>query len=296
MIKPIADHVLTLRDGRSLGCAEWGVPDGPVVVFLHGTPACRLWCPDVAATTAAGCRVFTLDRPGYGRSEPPPSMSLRVWTEDVVEFADLVEIDRFAVVGWSAGGIYAAACAASIPDRVVAAGVAGGVFAGVAYPPDELADDSPELGDQDRRIRSLARRDPYLARELTAELYAEEVAHSVLDPLEVLWEGAPQADLRYIADPDVAETFRRVIHEGLRQGAWGDAWAGVARVLPWGFSLEDIAVKFHLWHGAQDPFASLADMEYWASRIPSAQITVFEGSGHLVVEDHWSEILASVLE
>jgi pimeloyl-ACP methyl ester carboxylesterase len=40
--------------------------------------------------------------------------------------ADHVGVARFAVLGLSTGGAYAAACAALMPDRVTAAAVVGG--------------------------------------------------------------------------------------------------------------------------------------------------------------------------
>jgi pimeloyl-ACP methyl ester carboxylesterase len=47
MFEPRSDGVVTLADGRTMGVAEWGVPEGQPVVFLHGTPNSRLWCPHV---------------------------------------------------------------------------------------------------------------------------------------------------------------------------------------------------------------------------------------------------------
>jgi pimeloyl-ACP methyl ester carboxylesterase len=59
--------------------------------------------------------------------------------------------------------------------------------------------------------------------------------------------------------------------------------------------LEDITMPFHLWHGAHDPLEELGSVEYWDSRIPGAEVTVWAGSGHFAVVDHWSEMLASVV-
>ncbi|MFQ5794940.1 MAG: alpha/beta fold hydrolase [Candidatus Bipolaricaulia bacterium] len=45
------------------------------------------------------------------------------WPDDVVELADALGIDRFAVSGWSFGGPYVATCTFKIPDRLTAAGL-----------------------------------------------------------------------------------------------------------------------------------------------------------------------------
>ncbi len=69
------DHVARLRDGRDIGYAQYGDPDGFPVVNAHGGLACRL---DVKAAAviadAAGIRLISPDRPGIGRP------AARSWT------------------------------------------------------------------------------------------------------------------------------------------------------------------------------------------------------------------------
>jgi len=67
---PKADRTIRLPDGRGLAYSEWGDLAGRPVVLLHGTPGSRLICLDEDATLAAGVRLLTMDRPGYGLSDP----------------------------------------------------------------------------------------------------------------------------------------------------------------------------------------------------------------------------------
>ena len=71
---PLREGSCRLRDGRSLAFAEWGAADGDPLLAFHGAPGSRLWCPDDfqpgKTTTEAGVRLITVDRPGYGRSDP----------------------------------------------------------------------------------------------------------------------------------------------------------------------------------------------------------------------------------
>ena len=97
---PIADEVVNLGDGRVVSYASWGQPDGRPVVFVNGCPGSRLMCPDVEETVAAGVRLFTIDRPGYGRSSPLPGRRVVDWVADFVEWADLIGLPR---VLWSGG-------------------------------------------------------------------------------------------------------------------------------------------------------------------------------------------------
>src|SRR5438067_1134403 len=105
-------QVVSLRDGRQLGFAEWGDPAGAPVFFFHGMPSSRLNShADPAALDTHHARWIAIDRPGMGLSAFQPRRMLLDWPEDVVQLADALGLDRFAVVGNSAGGPYAAACA-----------------------------------------------------------------------------------------------------------------------------------------------------------------------------------------
>ena len=52
---PHVDAELQLRDGRRLGYAIWGSPDGAPVLLCHGSPASRLFAPDPVVTAELGC-------------------------------------------------------------------------------------------------------------------------------------------------------------------------------------------------------------------------------------------------
>ncbi len=122
---PKLDRTLELADGRTLAFSEWGEIGGRPVVLLHGMPGSRLMCPDLDATEAGGVRLITIDRPGYGRSDPKIDRTLSEWVDDFVELADHLDLPPCPVVGWSSGGLYALACAYHLPDRVSMVGLAG---------------------------------------------------------------------------------------------------------------------------------------------------------------------------
>jgi pimeloyl-ACP methyl ester carboxylesterase len=68
-----AAQTITLRDGRTLGYAEYGDPNGKPLLWFHGFPGCRLDGKLVEeAAGAAGVRVIAPDRPGmvYRHSSP----------------------------------------------------------------------------------------------------------------------------------------------------------------------------------------------------------------------------------
>ena len=61
---------ITVPDGRTVAFDLAGPDGGPVVVLHHSAPGSRRFDPDPTATSAAGVRLVTIDRAGYGRSDP----------------------------------------------------------------------------------------------------------------------------------------------------------------------------------------------------------------------------------
>src|ERR1700712_2237228 len=132
MAEPIADeadHTVRLRDGRRLSYAQYGDLEGFPVLNAHGGLACRL---DVASAAPAaqicGIRLISRDRPGVGRSDPQPDRTILDWTGDVTELLDRLAVDRFAVMGWSLGGEYAAGVGYALPGRGTRAAIIAGAL------------------------------------------------------------------------------------------------------------------------------------------------------------------------
>src|SRR5439155_16354079 len=108
---PRPDNVIRLRDNRLLGYAEYGTSSGYPVIFFHGMPGSRLeGALGHEAAIGQNVRLVAPDRPGYGLSDFKRRRRMLDWADDVVELADALGIDRFAVAGISGGGPYVAAC------------------------------------------------------------------------------------------------------------------------------------------------------------------------------------------
>ena len=152
------ERVVRLRDGRSMGYAQYGSGDGFPVVNAHGGLACRL---DVAAAdlvaVEAGIRLISPDRPGVGLSDPQPGRTVGDWARDVTELLDQIGVDRFALMGWSMGGQYAAALGHALPQRATRVAIIAG-----ALPLTEpgVFDELPIM---DRVLTRMSQRVPRLA-------------------------------------------------------------------------------------------------------------------------------------
>jgi pimeloyl-ACP methyl ester carboxylesterase len=93
---------ITLKDGRTLGFAEYGDPNGKPVLEFHGWPSCRLEaCNYDEAGKKLGARVIGIDRPGIGHSTYKSGFQILDWPSDIVEFANALGFGRFAIAGIS---------------------------------------------------------------------------------------------------------------------------------------------------------------------------------------------------
>ena len=206
------ERVVRLRDGRSMGYAQYGSGDGLPVVNAHGGLACRL---DVAAAdlvaVEAGIRLISPDRPGVGLSDPQPGRTVGDWARDVTELLDQIDVDRFAVMGWSMGGQYAAALGHALPQRATRVAIIAG-----ALPLTEpgVFDELPTM---DRVLTRMSQRAPWLAAHWFRVMrFAAAVAPTLYGRLGARELGP--ADGAVIRDEGFG-AFARMSHEALRQPA-----------------------------------------------------------------------------
>jgi pimeloyl-ACP methyl ester carboxylesterase len=284
--RSVDDHVVRLRDGRSLGFAQYGRPDGAVVVSAHGGLVGRL---DVAAGTPfaerAGVRLISPDRPGIGLSDPLPGRTTLDWAADIAELLDQLGVDRFAAMGWSMGGQYAATLGHAMPSRVTRVAIIAGALP--LTEPGVFA----QLPLFDRAYTRLSQRAPWVARQCfrTMALMARS-APTLNGRLAARELGAADAA---VLRAEGFDAFSRVSYEGLRRasGVIEDyrAWA-----LPWGFAPEDLEVPVDVWSGAEDQLVPGDWGRELAQRIPGATHYVRAG-GHFVAHLHFEELFATLL-
>jgi len=287
-IEPRSDSVFSLSDGRRMAVAEWGEPAGMPVFLLHGMPGSRVVCPDEPTTLARGVRLITIDRPGYGRSDPQPGRRIIDGGRDVAAVAGLLGLDRYAVVGWSSGGAYALAAAVADPTRVSAVAVVAG-DAPTREHPDLLEALPPHIRDRLRRIEA---GDPSAVDDLRARLVP-----FVETPEQMLADDPDPTDTDTVARarPGVSEALTAMFREAVRQGdtGWVEDW--LATFDDWGFRLADVARPVAVWRGDRDGLSSAADSERLAASVPGAVLRVVRDAGHSVAFTNWAEILDSVL-
>lgn len=108
-------------NGIRVNYEEWGDPEAPAVVLLHGfTSDLRMWAGSVELL-GEDYRVLAMDLRGHGRTsalEDLDSYTMEAYAEDLRLFLDGLGIDICAIVGCSFGGMVAVQFAVSWPERL----------------------------------------------------------------------------------------------------------------------------------------------------------------------------------
>ena len=261
-VEPVRDYDVRGGGGITLRAREWGNPDGPAILFVHGWSQCDIcWSAQVGGLLAADFRMVTFDNRGHGMSEKPFDPRCyadeRLWADDLAAVIDQTALERPVLVAWSYGGFIVADYVRAHGDAAIA-GI-DLVGAGVLLRPptfDHLgpglldnAQDAclPDLRANIAAIRRFLR--SCTARPLDDELWTTALCWNMVVPPEV--RGALIA--REIDSDDV---------------------------------LARLSVPVLVTHGRQDTIVLPSMAEYTLEHCETAVASWYEGVGHMpFVED-----------
>jgi pimeloyl-ACP methyl ester carboxylesterase len=281
-------------DGRKLEAVVEGPADGMLVVLHHGTPgsAHEIWPPHIEAAEARGLRLAAYSRPGGGGSERNAGRTVADCVTDAEAVADALDADRFYTLGGSGGGPHTLACAALLPERVIAAAT----IASVAPFDAGGLDWSEGMGEENLEEFAAAQAGP---KELEAFMnnWASELRTITGEQvLESLGDLVSEPDAAVLTG-EYADFAAASIRDALRSGIWGWFDDDLAILGDWDFGLDSIDVPVSLWHGREDRFVPLAHGEWLAEHVAGARAHLLDGHGHLsLAVAHFGEILDHMLD
>jgi pimeloyl-ACP methyl ester carboxylesterase len=274
---PVRDTLVTLN-GMRFHYRDWGSPQAPPLVVLHGyTGNARHW-DTFAQAMADRYRVLALDQRGHGETDWAPDqdyLAARV-IDDFAAFVAALGLQRFAAVGFSFGCEVAYAYAAAHPDRVERL-----VLVEPGDPPDTPAVHAhvaalrslPTVLDApDEAVRSFA------AAGLAPYAPADELRHWVLTGLKPLSDGRWTWRLDPVLQRPDPQGRERLTHGA--EVMW--------HLLP------AVACPTLLVRGAETAHTPIDDVERMAAVMPDARVVSIPRAGHWTPLDNPGGFLAVV--
>jgi pimeloyl-ACP methyl ester carboxylesterase len=268
---------LNLPDGRGLHAYDTGTDadaERLTVFWHHGTP--NIGAPPeplLPTSKRLGIRWVSYDRPAYGSSTRRLGRDVASAAADTAAVADALALNRFAVMGHSGGAPHALACAALLPERVIAVVAGAGLAPYLAEGLDWFAGMAP-AGEAALRA-ALRGREAKEAHEAAATGNGDiGFIQADFEALEGEWSW-----------------FGRIVNAALANGPAGLVDDDLAYVAPWGFEPASVTAPTLLLHGGSDRMVPSSHSAWLARRIPTAELWLRPDDGHVSVLRHAPDAL-----
>jgi pimeloyl-ACP methyl ester carboxylesterase len=283
-------EIITIDSGRKIAAYQLAKGNGQrTVVFCHAAPGAGNLDPVPEETAKRQITLISVDRPGYGHSEPITGdrwSSVDVAADDLAEVLQQMNITSpIGVVGWSAGGRVALALAARRPalvDRVVI----------VATPaPEEAVPWIPDA--QKQGLEALRPLPPAEVHSQLSGQFEQMLSQNQSKEGRLSLLGRSPADEEALAMPGVADRLDSMLEAAFAQGSLGLA-ADVAGygLRPWGFEPAEVQAKALCLYGSKDPIAGSRHGTWWQKNLANARLEMVPDAGHLVIFPMWQRVLS----
>ncbi|MFK5892503.1 MAG: alpha/beta hydrolase [Pseudomonadota bacterium] len=273
-----------LNDKKQISWSEYGSPFGIPVFYFHGTPGSNIEASsaDIIANEL-GVRLIAPDRPGYNESDVQDGFSLLDWANVIKQLADNLNIHKFSIIGYSAGGPYALACAHEIPDRINHIALISSMAS------FESSAMQTHINASFKPLYELA------VTDLPATIQqVSQLANTVDSLQEALSAELPSVDLSVIQDKNFKTIFHENLTVSLKNGVYGivNDLHNIAQ--PWQFDAQLIDHKIDIWHGNDDLTVGPAVGGYLNDILQDTDIHLLDNEGHFLMFSHWVDILRSI--
>jgi pimeloyl-ACP methyl ester carboxylesterase len=239
-------------DGLTIAAQDWGNPNGPEIVFIHGFSQSHLsWIKQVTGDLAKDFHMVTYDLRGHGNSdkpfEPERYKDSKAWADELQAVMEATGIKRPVLAGWSYGGRIMA-------DYLKVHGTAK--LAGLNYVDAGQKADPAFVGPNLKNLPLM-----------TSEDLAVNIA-ATRDFLHGCFSKQPTQE-----EYETMLAFNMMVPPKVRLGL-------ANRPLDIDDILRNLKLPVLVTHGSEDKNSNLIAAEYTAKMIPGAKLSVYQGIGH----------------
>jgi len=247
--KPIS---VKTPDRLTIAAQEWGNPNGPEILLIHGFAQSHLsWIRQVNSDLARDFRIITYDLRGHGGSDKPlakaPYHGNKAWGDEVKAVMDAAGLKRPVLVGWSYAGRV-------ISDYVTTHGA--GRLAGINFVDASIKFFPENTGE------NLKNQAPMTSEDLATNIAATRAF------VHGCFEKQPTAD-----DFETMLSFNMMVPPVVRANLGG-------RALDATEVMSKLKIPVLVTHGDKDRNSKIGTAQYTAKTIPGAKLSIYEGIGH----------------
>ena len=257
------------------------------VLYFHGGVSCRLepllWGDETIKRL--GLRLIAPDRPGIGQSDFQPNRGFSDYVKDIEFLSDALGLDKFSTLGISGGGGYPLACAALIPERLIAAVIVSGAW---------HFDAIEHFPRASRFAWMLIQKFPWL-NLFILKLQKQSNKKSPQQLATKLKKQLSPVDYAVLKSPSQIEIWHQISIESMRQGVKGTAKDVQLYLQKWDFSLDKIQMPLKFFHGEKDTNIPISLAKQVVMELPTAQLATYPEEGHISLIANQFETIAKSL-
>ncbi len=226
-----------------LAYSDVGDPHGYPILIQHGMIASIADHHLFGRLIAAGGRVLSIARPGYGASSPYEMRDLAEWGEIVAILVEQLGLGEFDVLGVSSGAPYSYAIARRLPEKTRRVFILSGM---------------PALYDAE-----IARLWPYEIKREGELAEFQALARAIFFP-----------------NPSPEDLQRADVRDSMANDCYGVAQDLRLRGRDWGFTLADVPCAVYMQHSRMDDQIPFRAAELTARLLPHCAFEAHESGGH----------------
>lgn len=271
------EGVLDIDGGRKVGWMTRGVAGGSPIGYLHGQPGSRrdlrLFGADLLEQQHV--LLFAIDRGGYGDTSAA-GLDRRDVAADLVNVADHLGLEDFAVLAASMGAIYALTLAATHPSRVRKVVL----ISGHVLPYDDPAVEA-HLSEAEQADLAMLRAG--VSADLDREYAAASASFSDVEGAVALMHRL-SASMSALEQRLVTGEFARRAAESFSHGASGGHRGylddGLRTIQPLEVDLSSVTCPVRALHGEDDDLEPYVNLQRLVPQLSDVAVLSLPGMGH----------------
>lgn len=277
---------IPLSNNRKLSYTGYGDSNQNTVIFFHGFgSSAHSIHPDTNILDQHSIRFYAVNRPGYGESDEQVNYSMEEYADWINEFMVAKGIEKTALIGWSAGGLYSQIFTEKYPEKVASLNLVSSAI------PLNSGETKTVLPNNWRMIRNMNRYIPFMTKSYFKTL-SKKVSKNLDDVIHESVKQMVQEDKKIINDPIIKPAIIKGTVEGYRNsgnGVYYDARALCKKINE--PKNQNFSGKVHIWQGGADTIWTSETSNYLRQKYSNSTYNFIDQAGHFLYLSHWDEIL-----